>query len=913
VKGARCAPAIRKVIVNVSPANLMLKSKEERTADLNPQETSEWLEALEQVVEEEGPDRASYLLRTLSERASRIGVSAPPNVSTPYLNTIPREEQVPYPGDRALERRIKSLVRWNAAAMVVRANKYDPNIGGHISSYASLATLGEVGFNHFFRGSIGNEPGDLIYWQGHASPGVYSRAFLEGRLTEDHLKNFRHELRDKPGLSSYPHPWLMPDFWQFPTVSMGLGPINSIYHARFLRYLENREIIPRTDRKVWAFVGDGETDEPESLGALTVASREKLENLIFVVNCNLQRLDGPVRGNGSIIQELEGVFRGAGWNVIKLLWGSEWDELFDRDTSGLLLKRMEECVDGDYQNFKARGGAYVRKEFFGKYPELLALVENKTDEQLARLARGGHDPVKVFNAFKHAVEHRGGPTVILAKTVKGYGLGEAGEGKNITHQQKKLNEEELFYLAKRFDLNLPNEVVQEIRFVNPGENSPEIKYLKQRREELGGYLPIRKVKKIELKAPHLEIFHESLLGSRGREASTTAAFVSILKALLKQPEISKYVVPIVPDEARTFGMDSMFRERGIYAPQGQLYNPVDSDVLMYYKEAQNGQILEEGITEAGSIASFTAAGTAYANLGVPMIPFFIYYSMFGFQRIGDLAWAFADSRGKGFMLGGTAGRTTLLGEGLQHQDGHSQVLASTIPTLRTYDPAFAYEIAVVIQDGIRRMYELGEDHFYYLTVCNENYAHPPMPEDDIHEGIIRGLYRYKSADTGPAKVTLFGSGPILNEATKAQAILAEKYGVAADVWSVTSYNELRRDALAVERWNRLHPAEAQKTPYLLNALGDVDMPIIAASDYMKIVPDQIAPWLPGRLTSLGTDGFGRSENREHLRRFFEVDAASIASAALASLARWGRFDPKRAQEAVRELGLDPESADPVTR
>jgi pyruvate dehydrogenase E1 component len=913
VKGARCAPAIRKVIVNVSPANLMLKSKEERTADLNPQETSEWLEALEQVVEEEGPDRASYLLRTLSERASRIGVSAPPNVSTPYLNTIPREEQVPYPGDRALERRIKSLVRWNAAAMVVRANKYDPNIGGHISSYASLATLGEVGFNHFFRGSIGNEPGDLIYWQGHASPGVYSRAFLEGRLTEDHLKNFRHELRDKPGLSSYPHPWLMPDFWQFPTVSMGLGPINSIYHARFLRYLENREIIPRTDRKVWAFVGDGETDEPESLGALTVASREKLENLIFVVNCNLQRLDGPVRGNGSIIQELEGVFRGAGWNVIKLLWGSEWDELFDRDTSGLLLKRMEECVDGDYQNFKARGGAYVRKEFFGKYPELLALVENKTDEQLARLARGGHDPVKVFNAFKHAVEHRGGPTVILAKTVKGYGLGEAGEGKNITHQQKKLNEEELFYLAKRFDLNLPNEVVQEIRFVNPGENSPEIKYLKQRREELGGYLPIRKVKKIELKAPHLEIFHESLLGSRGREASTTAAFVSILKALLKQPEISKYVVPIVPDEARTFGMDSMFRERGIYAPQGQLYNPVDSDVLMYYKEAQNGQILEEGITEAGSIASFTAAGTAYANLGVPMIPFFIYYSMFGFQRIGDLAWAFADSRGKGFMLGGTAGRTTLLGEGLQHQDGHSQVLASTIPTLRTYDPAFAYEIAVIIQDGIRRMYELGEDHFYYLTVCNENYAHPPMPEDDIREGIIRGLYRYKSADTGPAKVTLFGSGPILNEATRAQAILAEKYGVAADVWSVTSYNELRRDALAVERWNRLHPAEAQKTPYLLNALGDVDMPIIAASDYMKIVPDQIAPWLPGRLTSLGTDGFGRSENREHLRRFFEVDAASIASAALASLARWGRFDPKRAQEAVRELGLDPESADPVTR
>jgi pyruvate dehydrogenase E1 component len=891
----------------------MLKSKEERTADLNPQETSEWLEALDQVVEEAGPDRASYLLRTLSERASRIGVSAPSNVTTPYLNTIPREEQVSYPGDRAMERRIKSLVRWNAAAMVVRANKYDPNIGGHISSYASLATLAEVGFNHFFRASIGSEPGDFLYWQGHASPGVYARAFLEGRLTEDHLKNFRHELRDKPGLSSYPHPWLMPDFWQFPTVSMGLGPINSIYHARFLRYLENRDIIPRTDRKIWAFLGDGETDEPESLGALTVASREKLDNLIFIVNCNLQRLDGPVRGNGSIIQELEGVFRGAGWNVIKLLWGSDWDELFDRDSSGLLLKRMEECVDGDYQNFKARGGAYVRKEFFGKYPELLKLVEDKTDEQLSRMARGGHDPVKVFNAFKHAVDHRGGPTVILAKTVKGYGLGEAGEGKNITHQQKKLNEEELFYLAKRFDLNVPDEVVREIRFVNPGEDSPEIKYLRQRRESLGGYMPARKVKKIELKAPSLEIFHESLQGSRGREASTTAAFVAILKALLKQPDVSKYVVPIVPDEARTFGMESMFRERGIYAPQGQLYNPVDSDVLMYYKESQNGQILEEGITEAGSMASFTAAGTAYANLGVPMIPFFIYYSMFGFQRVGDLAWAFADSRGKGFMLGGTAGRTTLLGEGLQHQDGHSQVLASTIPTLRTYDPAFAYEIAVIIQDGIRRMYELREDHFYYLTVCNENYVQPPMPENDVREGILRGLYRYKGAENGEAKVALFGSGPILNEALKAQALLAEKYGVAAEVWSVTSYNELRRDALAVERWNRMHPAETPKTPYLLEALGQLDMPIVAASDYMKIVPDQIAPWLPGRLTSLGTDGFGRSENREHLRRFFEVDAASIASAALASLSRWGRFDANRAQAAVHELGLDPEAADPVTR
>ena len=891
----------------------MLKTKEERLADLNPQETSEWLEALEQVVEEEGPDRASYLLQQLQDRAVRLGVSALGKLTTPYLNTIPVQEQVSYPGDRALERRIKSIIRWNAAAMVVRANKYDPNIGGHISTFASLATLSEVGFNHFFRASIGDQPGDLLYLQGHASPGFYSRAFLEGRLTEEHLKNFRHELREHPGLSSYPHPWLMPDFWQFPTVSMGIGPLNSIYQARFLRYLENREIIPRTDRKVWAFVGDGETDEVDTLGALTVASREGLDNLIFVVNCNLQRLDGPVRGNGSIIQELEGVFRGAGWNVIKLLWGSDWDELFARDTKGLLLKRMEECVDGDYQNFKARGGAYVRKEFFGKYPELLALVEDKSDEQLARLARGGHDPLKVYNAYKRATEHRDQPSVILAHTVKGYGLGEAGEGKNITHQQKKLNEEELEYLAKRFDLNLQPDVVQKIQFISLPAESAEMKYLRARREELGGYMPARHPKKIEIKAPPLDTFAESLHGSRGRDASTTTAFVAILKALLKQPELSKYIVPIIPDEARTFGMESMFRERGIYAPHGQRYKPVDSDVLMYYKEAQNGQILEEGITEAGSMASFTAAGTAYANLGVPMIPFFIYYSMFGFQRVGDLIWAFADSRGKGFMLGGTAGRTTLLGEGLQHQDGHSLVLSSTIPTLASYDPAFAYEIAVIVQDGIRRMYELGENHFYYLTICNENYVHPPMPEQDIKEGILKGLYPYKRSEKGPAQVTLFGSGPIFNEAVKAQQILADQYGVGADVWSVTSYNELRRDALEAERWNRLHPAEKPKTPYLLEALGQIDMPVIAASDYMKIVPDQIAPWLPGRLTSLGTDGFGRSENREHLRRFFEVDAAAIVSAALSSLARWGRFDAQRAQQAVHDLGLNPESPDPVKR
>jgi pyruvate dehydrogenase E1 component len=691
---------------------------------------------------------------------------------------------------------------------------------------------------------------------------------------------------------------------------MGIGPINAIYQARFLRYLENRELIPKTDRRVYAFCGDGEMDEPESTGALHIAAREKLDNLCFIINCNLQRLDGPVRGNGSVIRELEGVFRGSGWNVIKVMWGSDWDELFARDTGGLLLKRMEECVDGEYQNFKARGGAYVRKEFFGKYPELLKLVEDKTDEELGALRRGGHDPVKVYNAFKRAAETKGQPTVILTHTVKGYGLGEAGEGKNITHQQKKLNEEELFYLANRFNLELTKEQIHAISFLKPAEDSPEIKYLRSRREALGGYLPKRAPKKIEIKAPPLEVFNESLGGSRGREASTTSAFVAVLKAVLKVPEIGKYVVPIIPDEARTFGMESMFRERGIYAAGGQLYKPVDSDVLMYYKEAQNGQILEEGITEAGGIASFTAAGTAYANVGVPSIPFFIYYSMFGFQRIGDLVWAFADSRGKGFLVGGTAGRTTLLGEGLQHDDGHSHVLSSVIPTCKSYDPAFAYEIAVIVQDGIRRMYENGEDHFYYLTVCNENYVQPPMPDlPNIQEGILRGIYRYQAAASGEAQINLFGSGPILNEALKAQAILHEKYGVAADVWSVTSYTELRRDALMVERWNRLHPTEAPKKPYIVQALGNLDLPIIAATDYMKIVADQLSPWLPGRLTALGTDGFGRSENREHLRRHFENDAASIAAAALSRLALWKRFDAGRANQAIFELGIDPDKID----
>ncbi len=888
----------------------MLRQKIEVSGDVNPQETREWLEALEEVLDASGPERLKYLLDRLVERAAFYGVRHTYDVNTPYVNTIPVEEEVPYPGDRHIERRIKSLIRWNAMAMVARANKYDDGIGGHISTYASLATLVEVGFNHFFRASYGDQPGDFVYFQGHASPGIYARAYLEGRLNEKHLENFRHELREHPGLSSYPHPWLMPDFWQFPTVSMGLGPINSIYQARFMRYLENRGIIPPTPRKVWAFVGDGEADEPETLGAITLASREKLDNLIWVVNCNLQRLDGPVRGNGHIIQELEAAFRGAGWNVIKVIWGDDWDELLARDKSGLLIKRMMECVDGEYQNFKVKGGAYVRKEFFGKYPELLELVADMTDEQLEKLRRGGHDPQKVYNAYRRAVEHRGGPSVVLAFTIKGYGLGEAGEGKNITHQQKKLNEKELEYFRQRFDIPIPEEAVHTVSFYRPPDDSPEIQYLHQRRKELGGYLPSRKVKRIELKAPPLEIFADALAGSKGRAAMTTAGLVSILRALLRDPQLGKLIVPIIPDEARTFGMESLFRQVGIYASQGQLYKPVDSDLFLYYKEARDGQILEEGITEAGSVASFTAAGTAYANYGVPMIPFFIFYSMFGFQRVGDLIWAFADARGKGFLMGGTAGRTTLAGEGLQHQDGHSLVLASTVPTCASYDPAYAYEMAVIIQDGIRRMYEQMEDRFYYITHYNEFYVQPPMPEG-CREGILRGIYLFSPAPSGKATVQLFGSGPILNEALRAQEILRDRFQIQADVWSVTSYNELRREALAVERWNRLHPAEQPRRPYIAAVLEGHEGPIVAATDYMKIVPDQLAPWLGGRLVSLGTDGFGRSDNRQHLRRFFEVNAESIAAAALAALAREGELSPARAVAAMTELGVDPEKADPA--
>ncbi|MEO8129446.1 MAG: pyruvate dehydrogenase (acetyl-transferring), homodimeric type [Bryobacteraceae bacterium] len=886
----------------------MLLTKVEAAEDLNPQETGEWLESLDQIIDEVGPERAAFLLQRLQSRAAEFGIGPNLTLNTPYVNSIPVEAEVPYPGDRAIERRIRNWIRWNALAMVVRANKYDDNIGGHLSTYASLATLTEVGQNHFFHGSYGDQPGDFIYYQGHASPGMYARAFLEGRLNEEHLANFRHELREHPGLSSYPHPWLMPDFWQFPTVSMGLGPINALYQARFMRYLENRGIIPATNRKVWAFLGDGETDEPESLGALTLGSREKLDNLIFVVNCNLQRLDGPVRGNGSIVRELEAAFRGAGWNVVKCLWGSDWDELFARDYNGLLVKRMQECVDGEYQNFKAKGGAYVRKEFFGRYPELLEMVADKTDEQLQNLRRGGHDALKVYNAFKRAVEHKGSPTVILAKTIKGYGLGEAAEGRNATHQQKKLTGPQVEFFCKRFDLEMDPENIQKLEFYRPPADSPEAQYIKQRAEALGGYLPRREPKLITIQAPPLESFADSIAGSGGRAASTTSAFVAILKVLLKNAELKKYVVPIIPDEARTFGMDSLFSQIGIYASQGQLYKPIDRDTIMYYKEAKDGQILEEGITEAGGMASFTAAGTAYANYGVPMIPFFVYYSMFGFQRVGDQIWAFGDSRGKGFLMGGTAGRTTLLGEGLQHQDGHSQLHASTVPNCAAYDPAYAYEIATIIQDGIRRMYQENEDLFYYITVGNENYAHPPMPEG-VQNGIVKGIYKYRSAEGGPAVVNLFGSGPIFNEALRAQQILAEKYQIHADVWSVTSYNELRREALEVERWNRLHPAAPQKTPYILAALKDTTAPIIAATDFMKVVSDQLAPWLPGRLTSLGTDGFGRSDNREHLRRHFENDAESIVAAALSRLAHDGKFDSAAAQQAILDLGLDPDKKD----
>ncbi len=878
--------------------------------DHDPQETAEWLESLEAVLEAKGPERAQYLLRRLADRAARRGAPLPGTFNTRYINTIPREAQPPFPGDRALERTIKSLVRWNAMAMVVRANRHDPGIGGHISTYASAATLYEIGFNHFFRGPGAGASGDIVYYQGHASPGIYARAFLEGRLTRRDLANFRRELRKGGGLSSYPHPRLMPGFWEFPTVSMGLGPIMAIYQARFNRYLEHRGLKGCPESKVWAFIGDGETDEPETLGALTLAARERLDNLIFVVNCNLQRLDGPVRGNGKIIQELEAAFRGAGWNVIKVVWGDDWDPLLAADESGLLLRRMEEAVDGDYQNYSVRPGSYTREHFFGRYPEVLRLVEHLTDDQLRRLRRGGHDPEKVYAAYKAAVEHTGSPTVILAKTVKGYGLGEAGEGRNITHQQKKLNDDELRQFRDRFALPISDADLHRAPVLRPPEDAPEMVYLRERRAALGGSVPVRRPRAAAPKAPDLSYFAELLGASGDAEVATTMVYTRFLARLLKHEALGKLVVPIIPDEARTFGMDALFRQVGIYASGGQRYEPVDSDILLYYREARDGQILEEGITEAGAMSSFVAAGTAYATHGVPTIPFYTFYSMFGFQRVGDSIWAAADARARGFLMGATAGRTTLAGEGLQHQDGHSHLLASTVPAVRAYDPAFGYELAVVLADGLFRMVEAGEDVLYYVTLYNEKYAMPAMPEG-VADGILRGLYLYRKAEGSGPRVTLLGSGPILREALAAADLLAEKHGVRADVWSATSWNELRRDALEAERWNRLHPEQAPRVPYVARALADAAGPVVAATDYMRAVADQVAPWVPG-LLSLGTDGFGRSDVRASLRDFFEVDAKAIAATALYGLARDGKWSRRKAAEAIRDLGLDPDRPAPFT-
>jgi pyruvate dehydrogenase E1 component len=892
-----------------------VRDKHEEMTELEAIETKEWLESLDYVLQRGGPERVKQLMQQLKAHAHEAGVRLPFSANTPYLNTIPAEEQPPFPGSREIERRIKSLVRWNAMAMVVRANREEHGIGGHISTFASAATLYEVAFNHFFRARGDHYDGDIIYFQGHASPGIYARAFLEGRLNQEHLENFRRELRPEGGLSSYPHPWLMPYFWQFPTVSMGLGPIMAIYQARFNHYLEDRELKQNAGAKVWAFLGDGETDEPEALGAITLAAREKLDNLIFVINCNLQRLDGPVRGNSNIIQELERIFRGAGWHVIKVVWGDDWDALLAKDEEGVLVKRMGEVVDGEYQKYTVESGAYIRQHFFGADPRLLKMVEHLSDEQLQKLRLGGHDPEKVYAAYKAAVEHQGSPTVILARTIKGYGLGEAGEGKNVTHQQKKLNEQELREFRTRFGIPISDEDVAKAPFYRPPEESPEMQYLHQHRRKLGGYLPNRIVNLSSLQTPSEELFEEFHKGTAGREVSTTMVFVRILAKLLRDKELGRLIVPIVPDEARTFGMEALFRQVGIYSHTGQLYEPVDAASLLYYKEAKDGQILEEGITEAGSMASFIAAGTAHSTHNLNMIPFFIYYSMFGFQRIGDLMWAAGDMRCRGFLVGATSGRTTLAGEGLQHQDGHSHLLAYPVPNLITYDPAFAYELAIIIRDGIHRMYTQQEDLFYYLTVGNENYAMPPMPQDEsIPEGIIKGMYRFKPSDKPNARfrAQLFGSGAILNEVLKAQEILEERYDVAADVWSVTSYKELRRDALEVERWNMLHPAEEPRVPYVGQCLDKAPGVLVAASDYVKALPDSISRWCPKPLLSLGTDGFGRSDSRRALRDFFEVDARFISLATLTALAREGEIAFDDVAEAMHDLEIDPAKANPMT-
>jgi pyruvate dehydrogenase E1 component len=881
--------------------------------DEDPVETQEWRDALGSVLAFEGPERVHFLLSEIVTEARRQGAPVPYSANTPYLNTIPPQQEERHLGDRATEHRIRSLIRWNAVATVLRANKVSSELGGHIASFQSAATLYDVGFQHFWHAPSAGHGGDIVYIQGHSSPGIYARAFLEGRITEEQLVNFRQEV-DGKGLSSYPHPWLMPGFWQFPTVSMGLGPIMAIYQARFLKYLHHRGLADTADRKVWCFLGDGETDEPESLGALSFAGRERLDNLIFVVNCNLQRLDGPVRGNGKIIQELEADFRGANWNVIKVIWGSGWDPLIARDSTGILLNRMEECVDGEYQDFKSKNGAYVREHFFGKYPELKAMVAGLSDEEIWSLNRGGHDPNKIYAAYTAAVQHQGQPTVILAKTVKGYGMGEAGEGQNITHQQKKMGEAALKEFRDRFSLPIGDEQLAEIPFVRFAEDSPEMKYLRTRRAALGGSLPARRMKSEGLEIPPLSIFEAQLKGTEGREISTTMAFVRILNTVLRDKKIGKRVVPIVPDESRTFGMEGMFRQFGIFSQVGQLYRPEDANQLMFYKEDTSGQILQEGINEAGAFSSWIAAATSYSTNNTPMIPFYIYYSMFGFQRVGDLAWAAGDMRARGFLLGGTAGRTTLNGEGLQHEDGHSHLLSANIPNCVSYDPTFAYEVAVIVQDGLRRMYQEQEDVFYYLTLMNENYEHPPMPEG-AEVGVRKGMYLLKAGEASQRekalRVQLLGSGTILREVIAAADLLAADFDITADIWSVPSFTELRREGLDVERWNMLHPTQPPRRSHVEVCLAERQGPVIAASDYMKAFADQIRPFVPQRYRVLGTDGFGRSDYRRSLRSFFEVDRHFIAVAALKALADEGAVPASAAADAIRRYGIDPEKPNPA--
>jgi len=881
-------------------------------------ETQEWLDALEAVIDTEGPERAHFLLERLIDKARRSGTNLPYNGSTAYVNTIPLHLETKIPGDSEMEHRLRSMIRWNATVMVLRAQRDDSELGGHLASFASAATLYDVGFNHFFHAPTPDHGGDVVMMQGHCAPGIYSRSFMEGRLTTEDLDKFRREV-DGDGLSSYPHPWLMPDYWQFPTVSMGWCSLTSIYQARFMKYLQDRSLARTDNRQIWAYLGDGEMDEPESLGAISLAGREKLDNLNFVINCNLQRLDGPVRGNSKIIQELESVFRGAGWNVIKVIWGSYWDPLLARDKSGKLMELMMETVDGEYQNFKAKGGAYTREHFFGKYPETKALVANLTDEDIWRLNRGGHDPHKLFAAYSQAVAHKGQPTVILAKTVKGYGLGESGEGTNATHQQKKMDLESLFKMRDRFGLDLTDEQVKNHEYILPDPESPEIKYMQERRKELGGYIPQRKKFAAPLEVPPLSTFQPLLDGSNGREISTTMAFVRMLTILTRDKKIGKNIVPIVPDEARTFGMEGMFRQLGIYSAGGQLYEPQDRDQIMYYKEDKSGQILEEGITEAGGMASWLAAATSYSTHGVNMLPFYIYYSMFGFQRIGDLAFLAGDMRARGFMIGGTAGRTTLNGEGLQHEDGHSLVLSNTIPNCVSYDPCYGYEMAVIIHNGMTRMFSNNESVYFYITAMNENYEHPAMPEGS-EEGIIKGIYKLREVADGKAsvakkfkhRVRLLGGGTILREVIEAAKMLETEWKIGAEIFSVTSFNELARDGLDVERWNMLHPNDEPKQPYITQILGNDDAPVVSSTDYMKTYSDQVREYVPATFTALGTDGFGRSDTREKLREFFEVDRRYVTIAALHSLAKDGKMDSVTVAKAVQQYGIDPDKPNPAT-